>query len=144
MSARGLALTLGVGYLGLGVLGLMPGALAGLMAAHPALAVAHLGLGAWGLSAHFEAARAHRYARAAAFVFAVLALAGMLDGLDGYLGAYSWVHLATAAAAGFVAWRPGSGERRSLAGDRRRRKLFPVGIERRHGTSDRRKAPAAA
>jgi hypothetical protein len=143
MSARGLALALGLGYLGLGVLGLMPGALAGFFAANPALAVVHLGLGAWGLWAHFHPARAEAYARGAAFAFAVLALAGMLDGMERFLGAYIWLHLGTAAAAGFVAWGPRSGERRSLAGDRRRRNIASVGVERRHGY-ERRKASAAA
>jgi hypothetical protein len=39
---RTLALVLGLAYLGLGALGLMPGALAGLSPGNPALAIVHL------------------------------------------------------------------------------------------------------
>ena len=138
MTARGLALLLGILYVGLGVLGLMPGALAGLVAANPPLAIVHLAMGAWGLAAHFDRARPHSYAQGAALVFAVLALAGMLHGLDRFLGPpYVWLHLVTAAVAGFVAWRPSSGERRSIAGDRRRTRAR-VAVERRFAEHDRR------
>lgn len=144
MTPRGLALVLGTAYLGLGVLGLMPGALAGLVPSNPALAVPHLAIGAWGLAAYAGRAPAPGYARGAAFVFAALALASMLDGMERFLGSYVWLHLATAAAAGFVGWGPRSGERRRLAGDRRRRNAARVAMERRHGSDERRKAPAPA
>lgn len=153
MTPRSLALVLGLAYLGLGALGLMPGALPGLLSVNPALAAIHLAMGAWGLAAYAGGVRgrrvsAHDYARGAAFVFAVLALVGMLHGVDRFLmpldGANVWLHLATAAAAGFVAWRPLSGERRGLAGDRRRsaRRGSLVATERRHDTFERRKTPA--
>jgi len=143
-----LALVLGVVYLGLGALGLMPGALAGLFPESPGLALAHLAMGAWGLAAYVGRAPVQAYARSAAYVFAALALVGMVHGLDRFLmpldGPNVWLHLATAAVAGFVAWGPDSRERRWLARDRRRSNRARAAVERRHGTHKRRKAPAAA
>ncbi|HEY7239428.1 MAG TPA: DUF4383 domain-containing protein [Burkholderiales bacterium] len=149
MTPRSLALVLGLAYLGLGALGSMPGALAGLFRVNPGLALIHLAMGAWAIAAYAGLASASSYARSAAFVFAVLALVGMLHGLDRFLmpldGANVWLHLATAAVAGFVGWRPGTGERRGLAGDRRRSgRRAALAAERRHGTHERRKASAAA
>jgi uncharacterized protein DUF4383 len=145
---RTLALVLGLAYVGLGALGLMPGALAGLLPGNAALAVVHLAMGAWGVASYLGRASPRTYARSAAVVFAVLALAGMLSGIErlpvGVHGASVWLHLLTAAAAGFVAWRPRTGERRSIAGDRRRSRREAPSIERRHGTAERRKEPAAA
>jgi hypothetical protein len=156
MAPRVLALVVGLLYTGLGVLGLMPGALAGLFPASPLLGAAHLAMGAWGLAAYGGPASAPTYARCAAFIFAVLGLAGMLAGIERFPlplhGPLVWLHLATAGAAGFVGWRPRGGERRGLAGDRRRagavqvRRASAVQVEseRRHGIDDRRKAPAPA
>ena len=48
-----------------------------------------------------------------------------------------WLHLFSAALAGFVAWSPQTGERRSLAGDRRRA-ARAFAAERRQGSFDRR------
>lgn len=138
MTPRSLALVLGLVYLGLGALGLMPGALAGLFPVNPALAFIHVVMGAWGLIAYLGRAPATAYARSAAFVFAGLALVGMLHGLDQFLmpldGPNVWLHLATAAVCGFVAWRPVTGERRSLTGQRRRSKGGRVDIDRRDGS----------
>jgi len=148
VTPRSLALILGLVYLGLGALGLMPGVLAGLFPANPILAVVHLALGAWGLAAYSGRAAAPAYARRAALIFAVLALAGMLHGLERFPmpldGANVWLHLASAALAGFVAWGPRTGERRSLAGDRRRSPRGLIRNERRNGADERRKEPAAA
>jgi hypothetical protein len=150
VTARSLALVLGVLYLGLGVLGLMPGALAGLFPVNPALALVHAAIGVWGLAAYTGRARGHIYARGAALIFVALGLAGMLQGIDRFLmplhGANVWLHLASAGLAGFVAWRPRTGERRGLRGDRRRGRTLPASAptERRDGTYERRKTPAAA
>ena len=104
VTPRSLALVLGLVYLGLGALGLMPGVLAGLFPASPVLAVAHLALGAWGLAAYAGRTPAALYARRAAMIFAVLGLAGMLNGLERFPiplhGANVWLHLASAALAG--------------------------------------------
>jgi hypothetical protein len=137
VTLRSLALLLGVVYVGLGVLGLMPGALAGLLPENPVLALVHIAVGAWGLAAYSGHALAPSFARSAAFIFAGLALAGMLDGIEH--GPVVWLHLASAGLAGFVAWTPGSGERRGLGGDRRRRRRDPrVAVERRRALQDRR------
>ena len=136
MTPRSLALVLGLAYLGLGALGLMPGALAGLFRVNPGLAAIHLVMGAWAIAAYMGRASAVGYARGAAFVFAALALVGMLRGLDRSLmpldGPNVWLHLVTAAVAGFIAWRPVAGERRSL--QRRRSKGTRVEIDRRDGS----------
>jgi len=138
VTPRSLALILGLVYLGLGALGLMPGALAGLFPVNPGLAVIHVAMGVWGLAVYLRRAPATAYARGAAFVFAGLALVGMLHGLDKFLmpldGPNVWLHLVTAAVAGFVAWRPVTGERRSLTGQRRRSKGARVDIDRRDGS----------
>lgn len=138
MTPRSLALVLGLAYLGLGALGLMPGALAGPFRVNPGLALIHLVMGAWAIAAYTGRASAVTYVRRAAFVFAALALVGMLHGLDQFLmpldGANVWLHLVTAAVAGFVAWRPETGERRRLTGQRRRSKGARVEIDRRDGS----------
>jgi uncharacterized protein DUF4383 len=148
VTPRSLALVLGLVYLGLGALGLMPGVLAGLFPVNPILAVVHVAVGAWGLAAYSGRASAPAYARKAAFIFAVLALAGMLHGLERFPmpldGANVWLHLGSAALAGFVAWGPRTGERRSLAGDRRRSRRGLIRNERRNGADERRKEPATA
>jgi hypothetical protein len=122
VTPRSLALVFGIVYLGLGALGLMPGALGGLLPVNPLLGVVHLVLGAWGLAAYTGRAHALLFARSAAFIFAGLGLAGMLQGIDH--GPIVWVHLASAGLAGIVAWRSRSGERRGLAGDRDGRHAF--------------------
>jgi Domain of unknown function (DUF4383) len=147
VTPRTLGLVLGLLYLGLGVLGMMPGMLAGLVPLYPGVALVHLAMGAWGLAAYAGWAAARTYACSAAFIFAALGLAGMLDGLDRLLmlhGPIVWLHLASAGVAGFVGWKPRTGERRSLAGDRRRARGAPMASERRYATYDRRKTPAAA
>ena len=152
MSSRNLALIFGIVYLGLGVLGMMPGiatpngALLGLFPVNLPLAIVHAGMGAWGLAAFVGSQRSRVYARSAAFIFAVLGLMGMLHGLDtvfGLMPLYGndvWLHLLSAGIAGFVAWRPETGERRSISGDRRRSARAPLSSERRHATFDRRRS----
>jgi len=145
VTPRELALLLGIFYAGLGLLGLMPGAstLAGLFPDNTPLALAHLGMGIWAFAAYCGQASTQSYARSAAFIFAGLGLFGMIDGLDTLFGlmplhgANVWLHLFSAALAGFVGWNLQTGERRSIAGDRRRA-VRAFAIERRQGTFDRR------
>jgi hypothetical protein len=90
--------------------------------------------------------RARTYARAAAFIFAALGLMGMVHGLDTLFGLMPlhgnnvWLHLVSAAVAGFVAWKPETGERRGLSGDRRRASHAPMSPERRQSLYDRRRS----
>ena len=152
MTSRNFALIFGIVYLGLGVLGMMPGiatpngALLGLFPVNPVLAVIHLAMGAWGLAAFVGWQPPRAYARSAAFIFAVLGLMGMLHGLDNVFGLMPlygndiWLHLLSAGIAGFVGWRPETGERRSISGDRRRSARPLVTTERRHTTFDRRRS----
>ena len=146
MNPRSIALVFGILYVGLGVLGMMPGAAP--FPTNLGLSVLHLALGLWGFAAFSGWTGVQAYARAAAFVFAALGLAGMVHALDRLLmplyGPNVWLHLGSAAIAGFVAWMPQTGERRSLAGDRRRERGVPVPIDRRHAPYDRRKASSAA
>lgn len=146
MNARNLALVLGIVYLGLGILGLMPGMLAETFPTNRVLAVVHLAIGAWGLAAFMAWSRARTYARGAAFIFAALGLMGMVHGLDTLFGLMPlhgnnvWLHLASAALAGFVGWKPETGERRSISGDRRRASRSPISGERREGMYERRRS----
>jgi hypothetical protein len=152
MNSRNLALIFGIVYLGLGVLGMMPGivtpnsALLGLFPVNLLLTLIHLAMGAWGLAAFMDWQRPRVYARSAAFIFAVLGLMGMVQGLDtvfGLMPLYGndvWLHLLSAGIAGFVAWRPETGERRSISGDRRCSARAPISTERRHTTFDRRRS----
>jgi Domain of unknown function (DUF4383) len=141
MGARTLGLAIGVLYLGLGV----PGTLAPYFPGGFVLTLVHLVMGAWGLLAFAGWANAGAFARTAAYVFAILALVGMMRGFDHLMlplyGPNVWLHLLTAGLAGFIAW--GSGERRRFtSADRRRARATPVRLERRH--DERRKTPAAA
>ena len=151
MDARNLALIFGMVFMGLGVLGLMPSmirgdALWGVFPTNLALALLHVALGAWGLAAFMDWSRARSYARGAAFVFAALGLMGMVHGLDTLFGLMPlhgnnvWLHLVSAAVAGFIAWKPETGERRGLSGDRRRASRAPLSTERRQSLYDRRRS----
>jgi len=145
VNSRELALLFGIFYAGLGLLGLMPGnsALLGLLPDNLPLALLHLTMGAWALAAYFGHGSTQSYARSAAFILAALGLMGMVDGLDTFFGlmplygANVWLHLFSAALAGFVGWSPQTGERRGLAGDRRRA-VRAFATERREGSFDRR------
>lgn len=137
MTPRTLALILGAVYLGLSP-----------FAGNLPLGLTHFAMGACGIAAYSGRLSSHAYARSAAFIFAALALMGMVRGLDSLFGLMPlykgvWLHLISAAAAGFVAWRPETGERRSIAGDRRRVDAR-VGSERRQGVYDRRGSPYIA
>jgi hypothetical protein len=141
MTPRTLALVLGLIYVAVSP-----------FAANLPLGLLHFGMGAWGIAAYTGRLSASTYARSAAFIFAVLGLMGMVRGLDSLFGLMPlyksvWLHLISAAAAGFVAWRPESGERRSIAGDRRRTRRSAIEGERRVHRYDRRRGfgtPTAA
>jgi hypothetical protein len=165
MNARNFSLIFGILYLGLAILGMMPGmvrplpadapeirfavmqgTLFGLFPVNMLLTLVHLMIGAWGLGAFMGWSRARSYARGAAFLLATLGLMGMVQGLDtlfGLMPLYGhdvWLHLASAGAAAFFGWREDSGERRSLYGERRKPSRAPIAKERRQGMYDRRRS----
>lgn len=145
MTARSIALVFGILYAGLGVLGMMPGAAP--FPTNTGLSAVHLALGLWGFAAFTGWSSAQGFARGAAFVFAILSLVGMVHAIDRLAmplyGPNVWLHLGSAAIAGFIGWMPETGERRGLAGDRRRERDLAVALERRRAAYDRRKASAA-
>jgi len=169
MSARPFALLLGLAYLALGLVGLVPAALVppplgtpptafallygdlfGLFPVNVLASALHLGLGFWGLCAALGKCGAVTYARAAAVVLGTLALLGLVPGAETLFGAMPvygadvWLHAASAALAAVFGWRPSAvaRERRRNARERRRRDL-PVARERRLGLADRREAWSA-
>ena len=166
MTARSFALIFGILYLGLALLGMMPGfvlpmpagapplrfdvmhgVVLGLFPANMALTVLHLATGAWGLWAYMGNASPKFYAQSLALFYGVLGVMGLVPGLNTVFGLVPlhghdvWLHLGTAAAAGYFGWRHQASERRSLAGDRRKAARAPLGNERRQGIYDRRRAP---
>lgn len=169
MSSRTLALILGIAYLGAGLLGLMPGmvtpppadappmrfdvmhgALLGLFPVNMLHTLVHLLIGAWGLAAYMDWSQPRTYARSLAVLYGVLGVMGLIPGLNTAFGLIPlhghdiWLHLGTAAVAGYFGWRPESEERRSMSGDRRRTTRAPIANERRQGLYDRRRTPFPA
>ena len=170
MTARTFALIFGIAYLGAGLLGLLPGMLTPPPADAPPLRVdamngmllglfhvnllhtlVHFAIGAWGLAAYMGWSQPRLYARSLAVLYGALAIMGLVPGLNTLFGLVPlhghdvWLHLGTAAVAAWFGWRTAEGgERRRLAGDRRRASAAYVRNERRSGPYDRRKAPAAA
>ena len=163
------ALMLGVLYLAIGVLGLVPamlvpppvdaprtsfallyGYLFGLFPVNVLHSALHIAVGFWGLCAWRQRCSAVAYARTLAVVFAALALLGVIPGANTLFGAMPvhahdvWLHAVTALAAFHFGWRTQAGapERRHHRGDRRQRDV-PVARERRFGLADRRETFAA-
>lgn len=165
MKSSRFALIVGIVYLVLGVLGLVPatlvsppadapptsfammyGYLLGLFPVNILLTALHLAIGAWGLAAWSGRASSIGFARSLAIVFGVLAVMGMIPMLNttfGLMPLHShdiWLHAVTALGAAYVGWREparGTAERRRLVTDRRQR-MMPVARERRFGLADRR------
>ena len=158
------ALVFGIVYLAAGVLGLIPAALLPPPADAPGTAFAvlygylvglfpvnilhtavHLVIGVWGIAAWSAAASERTYARALAVIFGVLAVMGLIPGLNTVFGLIPlhghdiWLHGGTALIAAYFGWRrkvPAT-ERRRGALDRRQRDTG-VALDRRSGLPDRR------
>lgn len=171
MNTRTFALIFGIAYLGAGLLGLMPGLLTpmpadapptrfdvmqgqllGLFPVNMLHTAVHLAIGAWGLMAFMGWTGTRTYARSLAVLYGVLGVMGLVPGLNTLFGLTPlyghdvWLHLGTAAVAayfGFAA-KEHAGERRSVAGDRRKASRGPVANERRQGPYDRRRMPFPA
>jgi hypothetical protein len=159
------ALIFGIAYLLAGLMGLVPaflrppaadappttftllyGQLLGLFPVNILHTAVHLAIGVWGLMAWRGAAHPKVYARSLAILYGVLAVAGLIPGLNnmfGYIPLHGhdvWLHAGTAAIAAYFGWRSEASEvqmeRRQMA-DRRQR-MMPVARERRFGLADRR------
>jgi hypothetical protein len=163
MTARTFALIFGIVYVGVGILGLLPPALMPPPPDAPAMRVdvlygyllglfpvnilhsgVHLAIGLWGLVAWTGAANPRAYARALAVIYGVLAVMGLIPGLNilfGLVPLYGhdiWLHAGTAIIAGWVGFRAEAPGERRTSGTDRRQSVRPVAIDRRTGMHDRR------
>ncbi len=169
MKTSTFALIVGIAYLGLGVLGLIPAALVPPPAEAPSPQVSllygyllglfpvnilhtalNLAIGAWGISAARGGANPLTFSRLVAMLFGALAVLGMMPGLNtlfGWMPLHGhdvWLHAATAVLAAYFGWRTEGlrSERRGVIHDRRY-EMRPVMRERRAGMVDRRLAAGA-
>jgi Domain of unknown function (DUF4383) len=157
------ALIIGIAFLAAGVLGLIPallvpppadapptsfavlyGYLLGLFPVNVLHTAVHLAIGVWGLAAWRGATDPKLYARALAILYGVLAVMGLIPGLNNVFGLIPlhshdvWLHAGTAALAAYFGWRKEVHmEERRATGERRQR-MIPVARERRLGVTDRR------
>ena len=164
------ALVFGIAYLAAGVLGLVPAALQpppagapstsfgvlygyllGLFPVNVLHTAVHLAIGLWGIAAWSGALSALTYARSLALLYGLLAVMGMVPGLNTLFGLIPlhghdiWLHAATAALAAYFGWRREAvaAERRHTETERRRRSSV-VAMDRRGGLEDRRNGHLAA
>ena len=164
------ALFAGMVYFSAGLLGLVPealmpapadapptrftvlyGYLFGLFPVNVQHSVVHLLVGVWGL-ASWQADHIGRrvrsprmFARALAILYGVLAVLGLIPGLNTLFGVLPihghdvWLHAGTAVIAAYFGWRPVTEiERRATPVPDRREHVEPVPHERRYGHGDRR------
>jgi Domain of unknown function (DUF4383) len=162
MSIATFALIFGIAYLGAGVLGLIPAALIpppadappttfaflygyllGLFPVNILHSAVHIAIGAWGLMAWRGAASPHVFARSLAIFYGVLALMGLIPGMNTLFGMLPmhghdvWLHAGSAAIAAYFGWRSEARMERRHVTDRRQ-SMLPVARERRFGLADRR------
>jgi hypothetical protein len=162
MSIATFALIFGIAYLGAGVLGLIPAALIpppadappttfallygyllGLFPVNILHSAVHIAIGAWGLMAWRGAASPHVFARSLAIFYGVLALMGLIPGMNTLFGMLPmhghdvWLHAGSAAIAAYFGWRSEARMERRHVTDRRQT-MLPVARERRFGLADRR------
>ena len=157
------ALIFGIAYLGAGVLGLIPAALLpppadapptnlallygyllGLFPVNILHSAVHMAIGIWGLAAWrggFTSAKV--YGRSLAILYGVLAVMGLIPGMNTLFGLLPlhghdvWLHAGTAAIAAYFGWREEAQMERRQTNERRQR-MLPVARERRFGLADRR------
>jgi hypothetical protein len=162
MSAATFALIFGIAYLGAGLLGLIPAALMpppadappttfalmygyllGLFPVNILHSAVHIAIGAWGLMAWRGTASPHVFARSLALFYGVLAVMGLIPGMNTLFGMLPmhghdvWLHAGSAIVAAYFGWRSEVHMERRHASDRRQR-MMPVARERRFGLTDRR------
>lgn len=171
MNTRTFALIFGIAYLAAGLMGFIPallrppasdapptsftllyGELLGLFPVNILHSLVHVAIGAWGLAAWRATTSAKVYGRSLALLYGVLAVMGLIPGMNTLFGMLPmhghdvWLHAGTAAIAAYFGWRKEGKEtemeRRHL-GERRQR-MLPVARERRFGLADRRQAAYGA
>lgn len=126
MQTKNFALIIGIIYLAIGILGFVPafrtippshaphlamessyGYLFGLFPINVFHNVVHIVIGIWGLLAYRSFPRARSYAKSLAVIYGVLAIMGLIPGLNilgGYLPLFGhdvWLHALTAAVAAY-------------------------------------------
>lgn len=129
MALRYFALIYGLVFLLVGIAGFIPGLaqpagegmshgmLLGLFPVNAVHNLVHIGFGIWGLAAYRSLTGARLYARVVAVIYAVLAVMGLIPGLQTLFGLVPlyghniWLHAVLAAVAAYFGWiaRP-SGE----------------------------------
>ena len=129
MTARAFALIIGIVFLAIGVLGFIPplvtaapnqapdvsftayyGYLLGFLPVNYFVNLAHMAMGAWGISASRGEGGARAYAKTITVVSGALAIAGMIPalhtlfGIVPMYGADVWLHAIAAIVAAFFGW----------------------------------------
>jgi hypothetical protein len=129
MTTRTFALIAGIVYLAVGVLGFIPQLLSAPPANAPALGInafygymlglfpvnlmhnlVHVAIGAWGIAASRNAGGARTYAKALAILYGILAVMGLIPGLNTLFGLAPihghdvWLHALTAIIAAYFGW----------------------------------------
>lgn len=144
MKTRTFALVMGIAFLAIGILGFVPrlvvmppdqpalkveiahGLLFGLFPVNAIHNLVHLAFGIWGVVVWRDFAASRTYARSVAVIYAVLAVLGLIPGLDTLFGVVPlhghdiWLHAVIAAASAYFGFvpvaaveRPGPASRRT-------------------------------
>lgn len=139
MNTRTFALTAGVVYVLVGILGFVPalvtpppadaphltmqhnyGYLLGLFPVNTLHNIVHLAIGLWGLASYGNGSAAKTFAASLAILYALLAIFGLIPGLNTTLGIIPlwghdvWLHAGTAAVAAYFAWGVSTARRPAL------------------------------
>jgi hypothetical protein len=163
MKTTTFALIFGIAYLAAGVLGMIPAALQpppadapattftvlygyllGLFPVNVLHSAVHLAIGAWGIAAWSGSVSARGYARSLAVIYGLLAVMGLVPGLNTVFGLIPihshdvWLHAGTAAIAAYFGWRGESFTAERRHGIDRRQHAMVVAMDRRSGLDDRR------
>ena len=157
MRSSTFALFAGVIYLSEGLAGLVPAALTppppdapplhfdllhgyllGLFPMNAVHSAVNLAIAFWGIVAYHHVVSPQWYARSVAIFFGVLAVMGLIPGLNTLFGLLPihghdvWLHGATAAIAAYFGWHA-EPERRTDENSDRRKEAVPVAHDRRDG-----------
>ena len=139
MNTRNFALVAGIVYVLVGILGFVPallttppadaphlamqhnyGYLLGLFPVNTLHSIVHLAIGLWGLASYSSWSAAKTFAAALAVLYGLLAVLGLIPGLNSTLGFIPlwghdvWLHAGTAAVAAYFAWGVSTATRPAL------------------------------